>query len=100
MASDERGDPKADASQRIATVEDTLRRWDPIGIQPGKSGPNDEYDSYAPHVVSLVASGCSTEQLSQHLGSIRTGSMGIGANAERDREIADEILTALRMMGA
>src|SRR5437870_4075979 len=100
MASDGRADQKRDAMKSIATVQEILRRWDPIGIQPGKLGPKDEYDGYAPHVVSLVAQGCSFEQLSDHLGIIRTGKIGIEANPARDREIAGEIIRALRIRAA
>ena len=96
MASDERAERKRDAMKRIETVQDILRRWDPIGIQPGKFGPKDEYDSYVPRLVSLVAEGCSLEQLSDHLSAIRTGDMGITADLSRDREIAAEILRAWR----
>jgi len=34
----------------IRIVESILRRWDPIGVEPGELGPADEYDSYAPHM--------------------------------------------------
>ena len=37
-----------DAERRIATVQEILRRWDPIRMQPGTSGPRGEYDAYAP----------------------------------------------------
>ena len=82
--------------RRVAEVQSILRRWDPIGIQPGELGPADEYDNYAPHIVSLVSQGCSVPMLARHLGDLRTGAIGVGPNPERDRGIAKEIVEALR----
>ncbi len=57
----------------------------------------DEYDSYAPHIVSMVAQGCSIEQLSNHLERLRTETMEMEANPQRDRDVASEILGELRV---
>jgi len=81
---------------RVSMVQDILRRWDPIGIAPGEFGPADEYDGYAPHIVSMVVQGCSTEELSKHLEVIRVETIGVEVNPDRDREIAGEILKAIR----
>ena len=86
---------KREALRRVAAVQETLRRWDPIGIRPGDLAPSDEYDSYASHIVSMVAQGCSFEQLCTHLGSIRLDAIGVEPNPGRDREIAGEILKNL-----
>ena len=51
---------KRQATEQIRAVEAVLRRWDPIGVEPGISGPADEYDSYAPHIVSMVLGGASS----------------------------------------
>ncbi len=82
--------------RHVAEVQSILRRWDPIGIQPGELGPADEYDNYAPHIVSLVSQGCSVQMLARHLEDLRTGPIGVEANPERDREIAKEIVEVLR----
>ena len=74
------------------TCLEILRRWDPRGVRPGKSAPADEYDSYAPHIVSMVAQGGSLEGLCAHLESIRLETIGVGPDPVRDREIANEIL--------
>ena len=74
-----------------------LRRWDPIGVRPGEFAPADEYDSYAPHIVSLVVGGCSIAQLSQHLEDLRIRTIGVEANGERDGETAAEIVRTLRI---
>jgi hypothetical protein len=87
---------KGNAMQRVARVQEILRRWDPIGVCPGEMAPVDEYDSYAPHLVSMVAKGCSLEALCSQLESIRVDTIGVGADPVRDREIAAEIIKALR----
>ena len=68
---------------RVAKVQEILRRWDPIGVQPGELAPADEYDSYAPHIVSMVAQGCSREQLGAHLETIRTEAIGVEAHQQK-----------------
>ena len=96
MKSDDNNSRKKEAMAQVRGVEAILRRWDPIGVEPGETGPADEYDTYAPHIVSLVAQGCTVEHLSSHLQRLRTDTMGAGANPERDTGIASEIIAALR----
>ena len=48
----------------------------------------DEYDSYAPHIVSLVQQGSSEKQLTNHLEELRTLTIGVGKDRGRDKEIA------------
>jgi hypothetical protein len=96
VTGDQRKERKRDAMNHVSMVQGILRRWDPIGVSPGKFGPADEYDSYAPHIVSMVAQGCSTEELSRHLEVIRVETIGVEANPDRNREIACEILKAIR----
>ena len=55
MTSDDSKVRKRGAMVRVRAVEEILRRWDPIGVEAGKLAPLDEYDRYAPHIVSLVA---------------------------------------------
>jgi hypothetical protein len=81
--------------EQIGKVEAVLRRWDPIGVLPGKVAPADEYDSYAPHIVSLVQRGGSVEQLVAHLSHLRTQTMGMPANPELDSKAAKEIVCAI-----
>jgi hypothetical protein len=88
MNDDDKAARRRDALRRISVVEEILRRWNPIG----QLVPADEYDGYAPHIVSMVAQGCSLEQLCAHLENIRVKTIGVGADPRRDREIATEIL--------
>ena len=92
----ERQKALAKAMVRVARVQSILRRWDPIGVRPGEIAPEDEYDSYAPHIVSLVERGSSVEQLAGYLAKLRTETIGVEAHPERDAEIAREIVETLR----
>ena len=87
---------KREAMKRVSTVQEILRRWDPIGVLPGEFAPADEYDSYAPHIVTMVTQGCSIVELHKQLEVIRVETIGVESNPIRDREIAGEILDALR----
>lgn len=80
----------------VEVVQAILRRWDPMDLAPGEFAPADEYDSYAPHIVSLVAQGCSVEQILDHLQRLRSGMVCMRENPKHDIEIAGEILATLR----
>ena len=88
-------DRKKSAMKQVAAVESILRRWDPIGVFPELGGPADEYDSYAPHIVSMVARGCSLQELVSHLHQVRTITMGVEEDPVRDMEVASEILRSV-----
>jgi hypothetical protein len=81
---------KRQAMAKVALVQQVLREWDPI---PGS--PGDEYDSYAPHIVTMVASGCTVADLAWHLRKLRTQSMGVSPDDDADGCAAREILGAL-----
>ena len=77
-------------------VEEVLRRWDPIGVIVGtvEDGcPVDEYDSYAPHFVTLLSHGCSVDELADHLESIRVESIGLPAFRSSDLAVASNLVT-------
>lgn len=84
-----------EARLRIQAVQAILRRWDPMDLAPGEFAPADEYDSYAPHIVSLVAQGYSAEQILEHLQRLRSGMVCMRENPQHDIEIADEIIATL-----
>ena len=96
MASHDQKTRKNAAITKIRLVEEILRRWDPIGVEPGKSAPADEYDSYAPHVVSMVAAGCTVEELASHLGNLSSARMGVGSNLKANATYAAQIIAVLR----
>jgi hypothetical protein len=70
----------------IRVVEGVLRKWDPLGLAPGIESPADEYDSYAPHIVSLVRGGCTTDALADHLDSLCSGDLGLDTSTTSTRE--------------
>ena len=100
MSAHQKKKQKRQAMSKIRAVQKILRRWDPIGICPGDFAPVDEYDDYAPHIVSLVAQGSSIEQLTQHLESIRVQAIGVEANRDHDRDIAKAIIRTIRFKSA
>jgi hypothetical protein len=83
----------------IRLVQAILRRWDLIGVEPGVVAPADEYDSYAPHIVSMVKGGCTTEELATHLEHLGSETMGLGqSNAlsyTHSYKIAAEIMVSV-----
>ncbi len=78
----------------VDLVKTILRRWDPIGVFPDwNGGPAlDEYDSYAPQLLSLLYSGASTEEIADRLENLRTGDMGMPPRRGRDEQVAEELV--------
>ena len=85
-----------EAVSRLRTVEGVLRRWDPVGVQPGRFAPADEYDRYAPQIVSMVESGCSADALVAHLEQLAVETLAVGSNLRASAKFAAEILRTLR----
>lgn len=83
----------------ILFVQAILRRWDPIGVEPGVAAPADEYDSYAPHIVSMIRAGCTTEALASHLEHLSSETMGLGPSnslsLSNSRSFAAEIVASV-----
>ena len=84
------------AKVQTRQVEEILRRWDPIGVEPGTMAPLDEYDSYAPHIVSLVEGGRTIAELAAHLEDVAVSTIGVRSNPERSAQFAAEIMRILR----
>jgi hypothetical protein len=87
---------KRDPVARIRLVEGVLRRWDPVGVQPGRFAPAEEYDSYAPQIVSMVESGCSADALVAHLEHLSVNTLGVDSNLRASTKFAAEILRTLQ----
>lgn len=82
--------PTVEAVQRILWLD-----WDPIGVND-HAAAIDEYDSYAPAIVSLLAQGCSAAELDLHLSRIETDSMGLSQAPPTARQNVVLKLLALR----
>jgi hypothetical protein len=83
--------------QKIRIVQGILRRWDPGGVQPGRFAPEDEYDGYAPQIVSMIESGCTAESLTAHLEHLSIETIGVGSNLRASAKFAAEIVRTLRL---
>jgi hypothetical protein len=81
---------RAQVDAAISLVCAALREWDPIGVFP--DCPVDEYDSYAPHIVTLLRSGANQTEIADELERIRTQPIGLPPNRPRDEEIARGLL--------
>jgi hypothetical protein len=86
---------KRAAMEQVRAVAAVLRRWDPIGVAPGVTGPADEYDTYATHIASKVVAGTTVSDLAAHLKHLRTVVIGMGDDDEADAKFAAELIAAL-----
>ena len=71
-----------------------LREWDPIGVFPAcePSPARDEYDSYAPQLLSMLYSNKPLSEIADRLETIRTESMGLPRCRQRDEAAACQLL--------
>ena len=60
--------------------------WDPIGRVP-----RDEYESYAPRIASLLRGGATPDEVAAVLGTIRTETIGLSADPDRDLIVAQKL---------
>ena len=100
MSALDRKTRKNDAMESIRIVEEILRRWAPIGVQPGVDAPADEYDSYAPYIVSMVGNGCTVAEVASRLEFLAVETMGLWPSSPEARkhhgEFAAQIVDTLR----
>jgi hypothetical protein len=68
----ERGRRDLDIRDRIGTI--LYEDWDPLRLRG--VAPSDEYDSYIGGVYRLLASGCTCEQVAEHLAELERGPLG------------------------
>ncbi len=64
--------------------------WDPIGIND--IAPRDEYQSYTPEIFGLKIKGADKEAIAQKLNDIATNRMGLFANIDHCRQVAEKII--------
>jgi len=81
----------------LEVIKAALRRWDPIGVidHSGEDTTADqEYDSYASGVLSLLESVADAKRIANHLAHIRTISIGLGNSnpSEREEELGEKLL--------
>ncbi len=93
-----------EANADVRAVEAILRRWDPIGVAPGRRAPASEYDGYAPDLVSRVRGGATRDEIASHLERLVEEVMGLGPrtaqSGERSSRFAVQIVEAVRSFTA
>ncbi|EGR0594009.1 hypothetical protein V9K20_003402 [Vibrio cholerae] len=62
--------------------------WDPIGISNIPQA-RDEYHGYLPHVLGLLQSGGTQEQIASYLSNIISTRMELSENSAHDLEVAE-----------
>jgi len=81
------------AEIRAAAV--VLRReWDPIGRGKVDDLPDDEYDSYAPQVVSLIEAGASDNAIADYLRELEGETIGVASGLDL-RSVAAQLRSAV-----
>ena len=65
-----------------AVAEVLMRDWDPIGVSDVPEA-QDEYDSYVPEFVALLARNASEEEIAHALYRIETVAMGMDRRSDR-----------------
>jgi hypothetical protein len=83
------------AGEELLGVRKILARWDPIGVIDSleEDGlPPDEYDSYAPAILTMLRRGTTQDEIVQHLRLIQIRFMGLASSPDHDRWIADQLL--------
>lgn len=97
-----RTDPESHADSRRTDWEDLLKtihavlihEWDPIGC----GVPDDEYDSYIPGICRLLMDGADEIKIGSHLEKLKTVSMGLQGNKDRNRRIAHLLIERTRKL--
>lgn len=87
-----------DYKQRLKYVEQVLfNDWDPIGVNDAGIAAFDEYDDYAPKIVSMWFDGNLTEDaIVEYLLEVATERMGLQGNEEKARQVARKLVDSLQ----
>ena len=86
-----------DTGGQLSYVQAVLRRWDPIGVFIGMGDDpdcawRDEYDSYAPQLLTLLSHQARVNTIERELRRIRTQAMGLPPRADLDHPVAAELV--------
>ncbi len=81
----------AEAERYLTAIKSALlREWDSIGVKDVPQA-QDEYDSYAPHIYTLLITGRSQE-LSDYLWSVETENMGLTGDRQATESFAERLM--------
>lgn len=81
----------AEAERYLAAIKAALlNEWDPIGVKhfPEAQG---EYDSYAPHIYTLLITGCPQHEIFDYLWRLETERMGLMGNRQTTERFAQRL---------
>jgi hypothetical protein len=76
------------SSGQVHATRMLREQWNPGG---DSDTPADEYAGYARRIGDLLREGVSEDQLTNWLADVRTGAMGLPADADADRTVARSI---------
>ncbi|WP_176046558.1 hypothetical protein [Burkholderia sp. BCC1644] len=65
--------------------------WDPIGVATSPAA-RDEYQGYLPRVFAMLREEMDAAHLATYLDSVATESMGLNANPEHSKRVAELLL--------
>ena len=88
--------PRVDPYKAVPEVQAILRSWDPIGVfsLPGSPAAyQDEYDAYAPAILSLLMRGAGVQEVTDHLERLRTREMGMPVDRDQDEAVANQLVS-------
>jgi hypothetical protein len=75
-----------------------FEEWDPIGLNAAGDGwPRDEYETYVPHIVTLLTSSSSDADIAAHLADLESQEIGVAASPLESRlQIVKRLRVVLR----
>lgn len=83
---------RPDARPHLKVME-CLRKWDPIGVfAVGSNWPQDEYDGYSGHIVTMLDAGVDAKSLAKHLRHLAEDNMGCRCDMAKTKAIAEELV--------
>ncbi len=87
-------------TEQIRTATTVLRcDWDPIGRGEISDLPMDEYASYAPLLVGMIARDATDADIAEHLGKLETTTIGLASGRDLVR-VARQLRAAISAISA
>lgn len=71
---------------------DLLNKWDPIGVEPSKGGPKDEYDCFVIPLLSMLEANKSKDDISGFLINHLEEHIGLNAKYHKPEKFAEKIV--------
>jgi hypothetical protein len=82
----------AEAERYLKAIKTALlTEWDPIGVKQFPEA-QDEYDSYAPHIYTLLITRRPHQEIFDYLWKIETERMGLTGDRQATERFAERLL--------